>query len=42
VRAYYRWRIMTPMFETVFQNIEGGERVLAATMMFRNEPYMSQ
>jgi Flp pilus assembly protein TadG len=39
VRAYYRWHIMTPMFEPVFQNINGGERVLISTMMFRNEPY---
>lgn len=39
VRAYYRWKIMTPMFEAVFQNIAGGQRILAATMMFRNEPY---
>lgn len=39
VRAYYRWAIMTPMFEAVFQNVSGGERILVATMMFRNEPY---
>lgn len=40
VRAYYRWRVMTPLFEPVFQNVSGGERILVATMMFRNEPYM--
>jgi len=40
VRAYYRWKILTPMFETVFQNINGGERILVSTMLFRNEPYM--
>jgi Flp pilus assembly protein TadG len=39
VRAYYRWRVITPMFESAFQNVSGGERVLSATMMFRNEPY---
>jgi hypothetical protein len=39
VRAYYRWQIMTPLFETVFQNVTGGQRILVATMMFRNEPY---
>jgi len=39
VRAYYRWRILTPMFESVFQNVSGGERILVSTMMFRNEPY---
>ena len=39
VRAYYRWRVMTPLFEPVFQNVSGGERILVSTMMFRNEPY---
>lgn len=39
IRAYYRWRVLTPMFQAVFQNVNGGERVLSATMMFRNEPY---
>ncbi|MEZ6022533.1 MAG: hypothetical protein R3C16_03745 [Hyphomonadaceae bacterium] len=39
VRAYYRWKVMTPLFESVFQNVSGGERILVSTMMFRNEPY---
>lgn len=39
VRAYYRWQIMTPLFEPIFQNINGGQRILVSTMMFRNEPY---
>lgn len=39
VRAYYRWRVMTPLFEPVFQNISGGQRILVSTMMFRNEPF---
>ncbi len=39
VRAYYRWEIMTPLFEPVFENVAGGQRILIATMMFRNEPY---
>lgn len=39
VRAYYRWKIMTPMFESVFANVSNGERILISTMMFRNEPY---
>jgi Flp pilus assembly protein TadG len=39
VRAYYRWEIMTPLFEPVFENVSGGERILISTMMFRNEPY---
>lgn len=40
VRVYYRWKIMTPMFETVFANVSNGERILVSTMMFRNEPYL--
>lgn len=39
VRAYYRWKVLTPMFEPVFQNVSGGERILVTTMMFRNEPF---
>ncbi|MBY0566185.1 MAG: pilus assembly protein [Hyphomonadaceae bacterium] len=39
VRAYYRWHVMTPMFEPFFQNISSGERIIVSTMMFRNEPY---
>lgn len=39
VRAYYRWEVLTPLFETIFANMAGGERVLVSTMMFRNEPY---
>lgn len=39
VRAYYRWHIITPLFEPMLQNISGGERIIVSTMMFRNEPY---
>ena len=39
VRAYYRWHVITPLFEPIFQNISGGERILVSTMMFRNEPF---
>jgi Flp pilus assembly protein TadG len=39
VRAYYRWKVMTPLFEPVFSNVSYGERILIATMMFRNEPF---
>lgn len=39
VRAYYRWKVMTPLFEPVFSNVSGGERILVSTMMFRNEPF---
>ena len=40
VRAYYSWKVITPLFEPIFQNVSGGQRVLVSTMMFRNEPYM--
>lgn len=39
VRAYYRWHVITPFFQGVFANVGGGQRVLASTLMFRNEPY---
>jgi Flp pilus assembly protein TadG len=39
VRAFYRWRMITPMFETFLSNVGGSDRVLVSTMMFRNEPF---
>lgn len=39
VRAYYRWKVLTPLFQNIFANVSGGERILVSTMMFRNEPY---
>ncbi|MBC7767880.1 MAG: pilus assembly protein [Phycisphaerales bacterium] len=39
VRAYYRWAVMTPMFEAIFANVSDGQRILVSTMMFRNEPF---
>lgn len=39
VRAFYRWQTLTPMFEEVFKNVANGDRILASSMMFRNEPY---
>lgn len=39
VRAYYKWKVITPFFQGVFANVTGGQRVLASTLMFRNEPY---
>lgn len=41
VRAYYRWEVLTPFFEGIFSNVSGGDRIIASTMMFRNEPYSS-
>ena len=39
VRAYYRWHVLTPVFQGVFANLSGGDRLLVSTMMFRNEPF---
>lgn len=39
VRAYYRWHVLTPMFEPIFENMSNGDRILVSTMMFRNEPW---
>lgn len=39
VRAYYRWHIITPLFDQLFSNVGNSERVLSSTMMFRNEPF---
>lgn len=39
VRAYYKWHVLTPIFQDVFANMNGGDRLLVSTMMFRNEPY---
>jgi Flp pilus assembly protein TadG len=39
VRAYYRWHVLTPLFERIFANTDGGERIIVSTMMFRNEPF---
>jgi Flp pilus assembly protein TadG len=39
VRAYYRWHVLTPIFQEVFANMNGGDRLLVSTLMFRNEPY---
>ncbi|MBY0564185.1 MAG: pilus assembly protein [Hyphomonadaceae bacterium] len=39
VRAFYRWSVMTPLFEGILANTSGGDRILVSTMMFRNEPY---
>ncbi len=39
VRVFYRWEVLTPLFEPVFANTGGGQRILVSTMMFRNEPF---
>jgi len=39
VRVFYRWSVVTPMFQAVLGNVSGGDRMLISTMMFRNEPF---
>jgi Flp pilus assembly protein TadG len=39
VRAYYEWRIMTPLMGPLMANMGGDRRVLAASAAFRNEPF---
>ncbi len=39
VRAYYQWEVFTPLFGTVFANMQDGKRLLVSSMMFRNEPF---
>lgn len=39
VRAFYRWHVITPMFEAILGNVASGDRIIVSTMMFRNEPY---
>jgi Flp pilus assembly protein TadG len=39
VRVYYQWDIFTPMFENIFANMGGGTRLVASSMLFRNEPF---
>jgi hypothetical protein len=31
--------VLTPFFQGVFQNVNGGDRILVSTIMFRNEPF---
>lgn len=39
IRAYYRWQVLTPLFENIFANAGNGDRILVSTAMFRNEPF---
>lgn len=39
VRAFFRWRPLTPAFQDLFKNVANGDRIIASSMMFRNEPY---
>ena len=39
VRAYYRWSIITPLLNSTLVNLGGNQRLITATVAFRNEPY---
>ena len=39
VRAYYRWSIITPLLNSTLVNLGGNQRLISATVAFRNEPY---
>jgi Flp pilus assembly protein TadG len=41
VRAFYTWPMLTPTVGTQFTNMAGGNRLLEATIAFRNEPFGS-
>jgi len=39
VRLYYQWPIYVSMFGDNLSNLNGNQRLLVATAVFRNEPY---
>ena len=39
VRAYYRWSVSTPLLNSSLVNLGGNQRLISATVAFRNEPY---
>ncbi len=41
VRAFYTWPMLTPIVGDNFSNMAGGNRLLEASMAFRNEPFMA-
>jgi Flp pilus assembly protein TadG len=41
VRLYYKWPIYVSMFNSNLSNLNGNQRLLVATSVFRNEPYGS-
>ena len=41
VRLYYQWPIFVSMFGDNLSNLNGSQRLLVATAVFRNEPYGS-
>ncbi|MBI1188221.1 MAG: hypothetical protein GC206_12980 [Alphaproteobacteria bacterium] len=39
VRGYYRWEVITPFFQSIFGNVNGTDRLMVSSMLFRNEPW---
>jgi Flp pilus assembly protein TadG len=39
VRLYYKWPVYVSLFGDELANLDGGNRLLVATAVFRNEPY---
>lgn len=39
VRAYYQWNVITPLLNPTLVNLSGNQRLISATIVFRNEPY---
>jgi Flp pilus assembly protein TadG len=41
VRAYFEWKLFTPLLNNALENMGGGsgKRLITATTAFRNEPY---
>lgn len=43
VRAYFRWRLFTPLLDHGLENLPGtGMRLMSSATAFRNEPYSDQ
>lgn len=40
-RVFYEWDIITPLISGPLANLDGGKRLLQATVAFRNEPFES-
>jgi Flp pilus assembly protein TadG len=39
VRGFYVWPLFTPVFSQYFANMAGNNRLLSASVAFKNEPY---
>ena len=40
VSLYYQWPIYVSLLGDTLSNLDGGNRLLVATSVFRNEPYL--